>query len=175
MDILIPVFRKREILHLYLPDEGINLGRIGGIEDFIFRKAVLAGRAQIGRKVKVTVAETLYGLVMLRGLRGEQKAGVFLGDDEFLLQIDFHGSFQQEEQIIPAAAGAVNRIIVLVKTVVFAEMKSDHGYPPDEYLWYKKRGISFPENSIEPEEKSNMSEKKNWRFLSSKIMMKIQR
>lgn len=111
---------------------------------------------------------------MLRGLRSEQKAGIFLGDDELLLQIDFHGGFQQKEQIIPASAGAENRIIVLVKTVVFAKMKSDHGYPPEECLRYKNGGSSFHEDSIEPEEKSNISEKKNWRFFISKIMMKIQ-
>ena len=112
---------------------------------------------------------------MLGSLGREEDTGVFLGDDKLLLQIDLHGCFQQKEQVIPASARTADRVIVLVKTIVFTKMKGDHTLSPGSWSRCKSRILSLFEDSTEPEEKSNKSEEKNWRFLSAEIMMKLQK
>lgn len=125
--------------------------------------------------MQIAVAKPFDRLVMLGSPGREKDTGVFLGDDKLLLQIDFHRCFQQKEQVIPASGRAADRVIILVKTIVFAKMKGDHKQSPGKWHRRKSRIISFPEDSTEPEEKSNKSEEKNWRFLSAEIMIKIQK
>ena len=80
--------------------------------------------------MKVAVAETPDRLIVLGETWRIEDAGVLPGDGQPLLQIDLHGRLQKQEEIISASGGTEDGIIILVGTIVFAEMKLDHVQSP---------------------------------------------
>jgi hypothetical protein len=146
------------------------------------------GRAFIGRKVKIIVAEPVHGLIVLRHAWGIEDAGVLFCDYNLVFKIDFHGGFELEEEVIPASCRAVNGVIVLIGTVVFAEIQSVHGGAPCVSGLSPERVISviirrflmkadYPDGSLSikfttsPEEKSNTTEKRRWNTGAERFMI----
>ena len=130
MDGFLPVGKAGEMFLLQAGYQRIDLHGIFRIEHRIFRHGKALGRAFIGRKVKIIVAEPVHGLIVLRHAWGIEDAGVLFCDYNIVFKIDFHGGFELEEEVIPASCRAVNGVIVLVGTVVFAEIQSVHGGAP---------------------------------------------
>ena len=130
VDGLLAVRRRGEKLLLQTAEINIEFLGIRRIKNPIFRKLKPLRGIFSGRKVKVAVAETPDRLIVLGETWRIEDAGVLPGDGQPLLQIDLHGRLQKQEEIISASGGTEDGIIILVGTIVFAEMKLDHVQSP---------------------------------------------
>lgn len=107
-------------------DTGINLRGIPRIKNGILRYGKGLGRVYIGRKMKIVILESMNCLVMLRRIWRIENAGIFLCDGDSVPQVDLHGSLEPEKKVISASGGAVDSVIVVVKSIVFTEIQLVH-------------------------------------------------
>ena len=127
---LITIWGRGEELLLQTAEINIEFLRIRRVKNSVFRELKSLRGILFGRKVKVAVAETPDRLIVLGETWRIEDAGVLPGDGQPLLQIDLHGRLQKQEEIISASGGTEDGIIILVGTIVFAEMKLDHVQSP---------------------------------------------
>lgn len=160
VDDLFPVGRRGEKLLLQTAEIDVEFLGIRRIENPVFRKPEPLRGIFSGRKVKITVAEAADRLIVLGEARRIKDAGVLAGDGKALLQIDLHGRFQKQEEIIAASGGTKDGVIILIGAIILAEMKINHV----RLLFHLFRQLEFPsEDNTVSEEKSNKAEERRWK------------
>lgn len=105
---------------------GIDLWGIPRIKNGIFRYGKCLGRVYIGGKMKIVIVESMNCLVMLRRIRRIENAGIFLCNGDPVPQVDLHGRLEPEKKVISASGGAIDCVIVAVKSIVFTEIQLIH-------------------------------------------------
>ena len=125
-DFLLVIGRFFQVFPLDFLQKIVDGGDVGGIEGTVFGDRIFFLQRKIRGKVHIAVPEFPDGLVILADTGRVQDAGVFSENGDLSVHPEFHGGFQQEKKIIPAALGTVDPVAVRIGTVIFTVMNFKH-------------------------------------------------
>lgn len=121
-----------DIFHVNAAAQLIEKRRIGRIDNLIQGNVVLFHKQVIiAGKVNKAVVKTTDRLIDLWKTGRKEQKSPFSGLDDLVVQMNLHGSPEQEQQIVTAAGRPVDDIVIRVCPVIVAvgDMKHRIGVP----------------------------------------------